>query len=113
MVANPHDLVEGTGQGASAGAEAAPPVARLLAGKRYPLPTECCVDRCIQPAGAAGTANPGLEPVTLRKDRRHAPASRDRLLRLSVGACCALTACASIDCPASAHIDDGRATAGG
>jgi hypothetical protein len=39
MVANPHDLVEGAGQGASAGAEAAPPVARLLAGKRYPLPS--------------------------------------------------------------------------
>jgi hypothetical protein len=38
MVANPHDLVAGTGQGASSGAEAAPPVARLLAGKRYPLP---------------------------------------------------------------------------
>jgi len=40
MVANPHDLIEGAGQGASAGAEAAPPVARLLAGKRYPLPSE-------------------------------------------------------------------------
>ena len=38
MVANPHDLVEGTGQGASSGAEAAPPVARVLEGKRYPLP---------------------------------------------------------------------------
>ena len=40
MIANPHDLIEGTGQSASSGAEAAPPVARLLAGKRYPLPVE-------------------------------------------------------------------------
>jgi hypothetical protein len=39
MVANPHDLVEGAGQSTSAGASAAPPVARLLAGKRYPLPS--------------------------------------------------------------------------
>ena len=38
MVANPHDLVQGTGQGVSSGAEATPPVARVLAGKRYPLP---------------------------------------------------------------------------
>lgn len=39
MVANPHDLVKGTGQGTTSGAEAAPPVARLLAGKPYPLPS--------------------------------------------------------------------------
>jgi hypothetical protein len=39
MVANPHDLVEGTGAGVTTGATAAPPVARVLAGKRYPLPT--------------------------------------------------------------------------
>jgi hypothetical protein len=38
MVANPHDLTGGTGQDASVGAEVAPPVARVLAGKRYPLP---------------------------------------------------------------------------
>jgi hypothetical protein len=31
--------VEGTGQGTTSGAEAAPPVARLLAGKPYPLPS--------------------------------------------------------------------------
>jgi hypothetical protein len=40
MITNPHDLVEGAGQGTSIGAEAAPPVARLLAGKRYPLPAQ-------------------------------------------------------------------------
>jgi hypothetical protein len=40
MIVNPHDLVEGVGQGTSVGAEAAPPVARLLAGKRYPLPAQ-------------------------------------------------------------------------
>lgn len=39
MVAHPHDLIEGVGQGTSSGAEAAPPVARVLAGKRYPLPS--------------------------------------------------------------------------
>jgi hypothetical protein len=39
MVTSPHDLIEGNGQSTSAGAEAAPPVTRLLAGKRYPLPT--------------------------------------------------------------------------
>jgi len=40
MIVNPHDLVEGAGQETSVGAEAAPPVARLLAGKRYPLPAQ-------------------------------------------------------------------------
>jgi len=38
MVANPHDLVEGKGTSVSSGAAAAPPVGRLLTGKRYPLP---------------------------------------------------------------------------
>ena len=38
MVANPHDLIEGTGERVSSGAEAASPVQRVLAGKRYPLP---------------------------------------------------------------------------
>ena len=38
MVANPHDLVEGTGEGVSSGAEAGPPVTRVLTGRRYPLP---------------------------------------------------------------------------
>ncbi len=61
MVANPHDLVEGTGQGASAGAEAAPPVARVLAGKRYPLPSlnaAATVDLDTQQQ-QTGPANPG------------------------------------------------------
>ncbi len=40
MVADPHDLVEGKGQNGSSGAEAAPPVAQLLTGRRYPLPLE-------------------------------------------------------------------------
>src|SRR3954465_14811766 len=57
MVANPHDLVEGTGQGASSGAEAAPPVARVLAGKRYPLPKLNAADINIiaEPTSQPGT----------------------------------------------------------
>ena len=72
MVANPHDLVEGTGQDASAGAEAAPPVARVLAGKRYPLPTaECCGSSISWPSRSnRGTANPGHE----RSNAADAPA---------------------------------------
>jgi type IV pilus biogenesis protein CpaD/CtpE len=60
MVANPHDLVEGAGQGASAGAQAAPPVARVLAGKRYPLlsTTSSTVGGVAQPQ-QEGAANPG------------------------------------------------------
>jgi hypothetical protein len=60
MVANPHDLVEGTGPGASTGAEAAPPVARVLAGKRYPLPNlnAATVD-IIANQPQQGAANPG------------------------------------------------------
>jgi hypothetical protein len=60
MVANPHDLVEGTGQGASAGAEAAAPVARLLAGKRYPLPqlNASGINIVTEPT-PQGVANPG------------------------------------------------------
>jgi hypothetical protein len=59
MVANPHDLVEGAGQGASAGAEAAPPVARLLAGKRYPLPVENTSSITSVSQQPQGPANPG------------------------------------------------------
>jgi hypothetical protein len=44
MVANPHDLIEGTGTSVSSGAEAAPPVTRLLTGKRYPLPNISTVE---------------------------------------------------------------------
>jgi len=59
MVANPHDLVEGTGQDGSAGAEAAPPVARLLAGKRPPVPSmnASSIDASSQPQ-PQGAANP-------------------------------------------------------
>ena len=53
MIANPHDLVEGAGDGRSIGAEAAPPVTRLLAGKRYPLPA--------QNASAVGTSSAPLQ----------------------------------------------------
>ncbi|MGA9014315.1 MAG: hypothetical protein WB509_17625 [Acetobacteraceae bacterium] len=60
MVVNPHDLVEGTGQNTSTGAVAAPPVARLLAGKRYPLPdlNAASVNIVSEPA-QQGAANPG------------------------------------------------------
>jgi hypothetical protein len=60
MVANPHDLIEGLGEDKSAGAEAAPPVARLLAGKRYPLPVEntSAISSTSQPQ-PQGPANPG------------------------------------------------------
>ena len=61
MVANPHDLVEGTGESTSTGAEAAPPVARVLAGKRYPLPASECCDRSTSFANRSSRepANPG------------------------------------------------------
>lgn len=59
MVANPHDLVVGTGQGASAGAEAAPPVARMLAGKRRPLPAlNASGINIVTEPQQQGTANP-------------------------------------------------------
>jgi hypothetical protein len=60
MVTNPHDLVEGTGQGTSAGAEAAPPVTRLLAGKRYPLPQlNASGINVVTEQPPQGPANPG------------------------------------------------------
>ncbi len=37
MVVNPHDLVEGQSAPSGLGAEAAPPIARLLSGRRAPL----------------------------------------------------------------------------
>jgi hypothetical protein len=59
MVVNPHDLVEGEGQGATTGATAAPPVARVVAGKRYPLPSlnASTIDVFAQPT-QQGPANP-------------------------------------------------------
>lgn len=38
MVANPGDLIAGANASGTLGAEAAPPVKRLLTGHRYPLP---------------------------------------------------------------------------
>lgn len=38
MIVNPRDLVAGVGEAGTPAAEAAPPVRRLLTGKRYPLP---------------------------------------------------------------------------
>jgi len=38
MIVNPHDLVAGSGENTTIGAEAGPPVHRLLTGQRYQLP---------------------------------------------------------------------------
>jgi len=60
MVTNPADLVEGTGPGPAIGAEAAPPVARLLAGKRYPLPDLNAASVSVfNGQTQQGSANPG------------------------------------------------------
>ena len=60
MVVNPHDLVEGQGQGTTTGATAAAPVARLVSGKRYPLPSmnASVIDQPAQQAPAASPASP-------------------------------------------------------
>jgi hypothetical protein len=52
--------LRGTGQSTSTGAVAAPPVARLLAGKRYPLPdlNAASVNIVSEPT-QQGSANPG------------------------------------------------------
>jgi hypothetical protein len=60
MVANPHDLVAGTGETTAIGSQAAPPVSRVFAGKRYPLPLLNAADINVfteQPP-QQGTANP-------------------------------------------------------
>ncbi|HEX3403178.1 MAG TPA: hypothetical protein VHT74_22915 [Acetobacteraceae bacterium] len=59
MLVNTHDLIEGAGQGATGGAEAAAPVARVLAGKTYPLPqlSTTPIGGTSQPQ-QQGTANP-------------------------------------------------------
>jgi hypothetical protein len=64
MVANPHDIIEGTGQSVSSGAEAAPPVARVLAGKRYPLPNlnAATIDVFSQQPPQQGTNPVGTAP---------------------------------------------------
>jgi len=59
MVADPHDLIAGAGQGASMGAEAAPPVARVLAGKRYALPAlNAATVNIVNEQTPQGAANP-------------------------------------------------------
>lgn len=63
MVANPADLVDGAGPGAATGDEAAPPVARLLAGKRYPLPDlNAASVNVFSGQPQQGSANPGTAP---------------------------------------------------
>lgn len=49
MVANPRDLVVGSGAGTSLGAEASPPVSRLYSGKRQPLPALNTLDVNVIP----------------------------------------------------------------
>lgn len=56
-IVNPHDLVEGAGQATTTGATAAPPVARLLAGQRYPLLPLANASAVNQPA-QQGPASP-------------------------------------------------------
>jgi len=60
MVVNPHDLIRGSGQDTSLGAAAAPPVARVLAGKRYPLPaSNAATINVVGQQPQQGNANPG------------------------------------------------------
>jgi hypothetical protein len=63
MVANPADLTEGAGSATALGREAAPPIARLLAGKRYPLPdlNAATVNVTNEQAPQQGAANPGTQ----------------------------------------------------
>lgn len=44
MIVNPHDLVAGSGESTTIGAEAGPPVHRLLTGQRYQLPASDVLD---------------------------------------------------------------------
>ncbi len=62
MVAEPEDLLGRPAQRTSMGAEAAPPVARLLSGKRYPLPivnAATAVSSGSEQQPAPGNNNPG------------------------------------------------------
>ncbi len=62
MVANPRDLVAGSGESTSLGAEASPPVTRLYSGQRTPLPNIDTLDVNLeqeqpqQPAQGGGNA---------------------------------------------------------
>jgi hypothetical protein len=64
MVANPRDLIAGTGETGSLGSEASPPVSRLYSGQRTPLPKLDTLDvnlnqSTLQPAPAQGAGNAG------------------------------------------------------
>lgn len=61
MVANPDDLLGQSVDNTIIGAEAAPPITRLLAGKRYPLPAlnATSIGGGSQQAPPPGAANPG------------------------------------------------------
>jgi hypothetical protein len=56
-VVNPHDLVAGTGEANSLGAEAGPPVRRVLHGRRAPLPTSAASQIQVQ-----GESSPQAPP---------------------------------------------------
>ena len=62
MIVDPHDLVEGASVSESTGTEAAPPVARLNAGRRYPLPSVSSSTINNATAAPLGPANPGPNP---------------------------------------------------
>jgi hypothetical protein len=59
MVVNPHDLVAGTGEANSLGAEAGPPVGRVLHGRRAPLPASAASQIQVQ-----GESSPQASPPT-------------------------------------------------
>jgi hypothetical protein len=60
MIVNPHELVEGSAETGSIGAEAASPVTRLFEGKRYPLPAQNASMIGVSPqTQQQGAANPG------------------------------------------------------
>jgi len=62
MLVNPHDLIAGVGEDTSRGPAAALPVARLIAGKRQPLPASnaALFQITTQPqSGGAGDAGGG------------------------------------------------------
>jgi hypothetical protein len=66
MLVNPRDLVAGAGEDTSTGAAAAAPVARLVAGKREPLPASNAAQFQIMAApqaGGAGGAGGGGVPA--------------------------------------------------
>jgi hypothetical protein len=60
MLVNPQDLVAGTGEDNSMGAEAAPPVHRLVTGKRTPLPSSNAAVFQINTSPEPGAAGGGV-----------------------------------------------------